>query len=217
MWMTKEPGFKSSQGQESFLHSLTPRLSLVSIQPHILWVHGAFCVGATVAGLWDWLHILIGATVAELWDWPHILIGAIVAGLWDWPHILIGAIVAGLWDRPHISIWCQDQEYVELYHCYHAPLWLVFNYTFWQCYLLYTLIFLESIPDGPEWDITCFCLQSGVYVFVMLQVYPPSITIIKVSHTTTPQSSPILIRDCTTIQCQWWRCWACQCIPEARA
>jgi len=23
-------------------------------------------------------------------------------------------------------------------------------------------MYLESIPDGPEWDITCFCLQSGV-------------------------------------------------------
>jgi hypothetical protein len=66
--MTKEPGFKSSQGQESFLHSLTPILAVVSIHPHYSEYMGLF--------LWEqkWLgcetnHTFwSGAKIKNVWS-----------------------------------------------------------------------------------------------------------------------------------------------------
>jgi hypothetical protein len=67
MLLTKELGFKSSQGQESFLHSLTSRLALVSIQPFILWVHWAFSVGAKWLGCETDRTFPSGAKIKNVW------------------------------------------------------------------------------------------------------------------------------------------------------
>jgi hypothetical protein len=69
MLLTKELGLKSSKGPESFLHSLTSRLALVSIQPHTVWVHGASSLGAKWLGCENDHTFPSGARLKNVWSY----------------------------------------------------------------------------------------------------------------------------------------------------